>query len=201
MGKKSDSISSVFNDVPSIKDYFLMQDKDKGYIDFIIKNALKPNSILRINKMELQPKKNDFWDLSWGDLIELRELVKEKNISKVIEILYQVKEFNFYKLEVFNCFSVYKWVVEQLNEISKIEAQELSSEPTIEEIEAGVEMLNEFGYTVSIDILANGNILEYDRILSKPYHVIFKKLCLNKTKNEIQKNYIDNVSRKNKRNS
>lgn len=200
MGKQSNSLDNIFLRRPTIKDYISLEGIVKNDVDRVI-NVLKPNKILRFKTFQIKPKKVDLWDLSWSDLILLKELVNSKNISGVIDLIYHVKEIKFIELDVFNCFAVYKWISEQLEEIAKAEIQELGGEATIEEKEAGVEMLNEFGYSVSLDVLTGGDMTKEEEILSKPYHVIFKKLCLNKTKSEIQKNYIENARRKNKTNS
>jgi len=201
MGRKSNGIDTIFNTRPTIKEYITLNGSKKESIDFVIKEHLNSNMILRINSFNLKPKKVDLWDLRWSDLIEIREAISEKNISRVIEVIYQVKESKFIELDVFNCFAVYKWINEQLDEISKIEIQELGSDISIEEKEAGIEMLNDFGYTVSLRGLIKVFNTNKEDVLSKPYYEIFKELCLTKTLNEIQKNHIENARRKNKTNS
>lgn len=200
MGKKQNSINNIFSNRPTVKEYLTVENSIKEKIDEVIK-AVKPNMILRSGKFQLKPKQEDFWDLSWGELILLRKYIEEKNISTVMYLIFNVSQEKFFELDVYNCFAVYKWINEQNKEIIDLEIEELGGAVSIEEKEAGVEELNRFGYTVSLDVLANGNILKYDEILKKPYHEIFKKLCLNKTKNDIQKNYIENARRKNKANS
>ena len=196
MGKQSKSVDNILLNRPTIKDYISLEGIVKNDVDIVI-TVLKPNMILRIKTFKIKPKKVDLWDLSWSDLILLREMIKEKNISGVLELIYSVSQEKFLELDVFNCFAVYKWINEQLALITKEEIFYLNDEPTQKEKDAGIDDLNEFGYTVSLDVLANGNILEYDNYLRKPYHQIFRKFRLNKTKNEIQKKYIDNASRKN----
>ncbi|CAL2085070.1 hypothetical protein [Tenacibaculum sp. 190524A02b] len=196
MGKQPYSIDTIFDNRPSIGEYELLSGEIKEFIVEIIKDSIKANKYLRHNKKEIEPKVQDLWYLSWGDIIELRESVKDTQMMEVVRLIYGLKEVDFLRLDLFNCFAVYKWITEQLSSISKTEEQELSYEPSSEEKEAGVDMLQEFEYTVSLDILANGDILKYDEILKQPYAVIFRKLCLDKVKNQIQKNYIENARRK-----
>ncbi|WP_407324035.1 hypothetical protein R5O24_02820 [Tenacibaculum maritimum] len=196
MGKQSYSIETIFENRPTIETYSQLQGKVKEFVDDIIKDSIKPNKVLRLNGKELNPKQEDLWFLSWGDMIELRESINEMKMIESLKLIYEIKEDEFLRLDVFNCFAVYKWITEQLKSIAEIEAQELSHEPTAEEKNAGVDMLQDFDYTVSLDVLANGDLLKYDEILEKPYAIIFRKLCLDKLKNQIQQNFIENARRK-----
>lgn len=196
MGKQSYSIETIFENRPTIETYNLLEGKVKEFVDDVIKDSIKPNKVLRLNEKELNPKQEDLWFLTWEDIIELRDSIKEMKMIEAIKLIYEITDKDFLNLDVFNCFAVYKWITEQLKSIGEIELQELSHEPTTEEKNAGVDMLQDFDYTVSLDVLANGDVLKYDDILKKPYAIIFRKLCLDKVKNQIQQNYIENARRK-----
>jgi hypothetical protein len=81
------------------------------------------------------------------------------------------------------------WIKQQQEFIISIEKKHLYSEPEAEMLVAGIERLNEFGEMVTIDSLANGNILEHERIESLPYYQVYQKLKLDKIHREIQKAY------------
>ncbi|MCG8212939.1 hypothetical protein J2Q11_08625 [Tenacibaculum finnmarkense genomovar finnmarkense] len=180
----------------SIGDYIYLKDDARDTVDSIIK-SVKSNSILRVNSYKVKPKELSFWNFSWGEIVLLREAIQLQDLQQVMQLVYGVKAKMFSRINIYNCFAVYKWINEQLKEITDLEVQELGGEVTLEEKEAGVEMLNHFGYSVSVDVLAGGNILKHEEVLAKPYIVIFKKLCLNKAKIEIQKNYAENARKKN----
>ena len=200
MGKFKFKLTNI-----SIKDYQLLDFESKELIDFTIKENLKSNSILRLKKLigikEIIPKQSSLWNLTWSDIIELRESIKDQNLFEPLALMYGINENQFFKLSVFNAFSTYKWIVEQLKEISDLEKQELGHEITQEEKDAGVEALQDFGYIVAVDGLAIGNILKHKQILQLNYSIVFRKMCLEKVTNEIKKQYQENVSRKNQRNS
>lgn len=182
-----------------IKDYNTLNNEDKEFVDLTIKNDLKANPILRVGRKKKHPKKYDFWQLSWNDIILLRMYLSQKDINSIHKLLYKIEDNQFLSLNLFNSTAVYKWVAEQIKNISDIEKQELG-EPDSEDIEAGIDKLQEFDYAVTLDILSKGNLLEEDKLLQQPYSIIFRKLCLNKAKAEIQKAYMENARRKNKAN-
>ncbi len=196
MGKKSTSVENIFKCRPTIKQYARLEDESKAMIDLIIKHGIKPNKELRIKKKKLKPVQENFWFLSWIELINLRGAVEEMKIFEALEMVYNISNKQITKLDVFNCFAAYLWICEELKEIGRVEVDRLGSEPTAEEKNAGVDLLTEFDYNVSLDVLAKGDILKYDEILKKPYAVIFRKLCLDKVKNQIQQNFITNANRK-----
>lgn len=203
MGFKSYSIDTVFTKRPIIAHYPFLDNDMKELIDYTIKDSLRANEVLRLKTLfrikKVKAKNSDFWFLSWEDLLLIREAVTDQNMLEAFKIVYGINEKQFVLLDVFNAFSAYKWIIDKLKEMAEIEKQELGGEMPIEEKEAGAEALIEFGYTVTLDSLADGDVLKYDEILKKPYAVIFRKMCLDKTNNEIKKNYSENASRKNQR--
>lgn len=188
MGKQSNSVDNIFLNRPTIKDYISLEGIVKNDVDRVI-TVLKPNMILRIKSFELKPKKVDLWDLSWSDLILLREMIKEKNISGVLELIYSVSQEKFLELDVFNCFAVYKWINEQLNELYKVWSENLHTEPTQKEKDAGVENFNDFGDYATLETLTKGDSLKDDYYLNKPAHYIYRKLCYNKVNAEYTRAY------------
>lgn len=204
MGIKPNNINNIFIKRPKVKDYLNLKPEVKELVDYTVSQSLKANPILRkkgfLHTKKITAKQPDFWFLSWSDLVELREAVAEKNMTEALNIVFGIDENDFLSLEIFNAFAAYKWVVEQLTEIAKIESQELGHELTQDEKDAGVEALQEFGYTVAVDSLAKGNLLKYDSILKKPYAIIFRKMCLDKINNEIKKNLYENANRKSRGN-
>ncbi|WP_233881867.1 hypothetical protein [Tenacibaculum piscium] len=198
MGKEPHNVNAFTN--ISIGEYTLLKGKSKETVDAIVK-SVKSNNSLRVGKFNVKPKQFDFWNFSWGEIILLREAIEIQDLQQVMYLVYGVRASKFAQINIYNCFAIYKWINEKLKEITELEIQELGGKVTIEEEEAGVEMLNAFGYSVSVDVLAGGDILKHEEVLAKPYIVIFKKLCLNKTKYEIQKNYAENARKKNKTNS
>ena len=199
MGENAYSIDTIWEQRPTVKAYTEHVKGDvKAFVDDVITTGIKPNNVLRVDNKKVLPTQDDFWQLRWIDIIMLRNAIQNSQMLEAMQVVYQFKPKDFFTLDVFNCFAVYKWITEQLSEIAKAEENELASDPSSEEKAAGVEQLEEFDYAVSLDVIAGGDVLKYDAILEQPYAVIFRKLCLEKTKNEIQQNLIENAYRKTK---
>lgn len=205
MGFKPYSIENIFRNRPRMIHYSKMEPDVKELVDYTVKESLKPNPILRTRRRfktrHLTAKFTDFWSMTWHDLETLRESVQEKNMPEVFKQLYGITERQFIQLDLFNAFAVYRWVVDELTAIAEIEIQELGGEMDSDLKEAGAEALQQFGYAAAVDSLARGDMLKHGEILVKPYRVIFQKMCLDKVNSDIKKQYQENVSRKNKRNS
>lgn len=199
--KRKHSLKTIFKRVPSIAEYGLLPKPLKDFVDDIITDSLKTNPVARVKGKNRKPKQVDFWQLSWNDMLELQEAVMQMHLETVFYLVYGLTENEFLQLPVFNAFACYKWIKEQLTEIAKTEADILGGEPTADEKNAGVEELSQFGYANNLDMIAGGDVLKYDDILMKPYAVIFRKLYMEQVKQEIQQKYLENVSRKTKRNS
>jgi hypothetical protein len=204
MGSKQNSIN-LFKNRPKLSDYYSLSLESKEVIDYTIAESLKVNSLLRLNGLLksniVKPKKDNLWFLSWSDIIELRIAIAEENIFETIKIVFGIDQKEFSRLEMFNAFSVYKWIAGQYAEIVKIELQELSGEMSDEEKAAGAEELQEFGYSLTLDGIAKGDLLKYDEYLKLPYVKVFRKMCMDKKRYDINKTMQENASRKSKGNS
>ena len=86
--------------------------------------------------------------------------------------------------EVFGLYNHIKNEVDVIVEREKI----LSYEPEADQVEAGIEMFQQFGVLTTIDVLADGNVLMWDAIEEKPYYLIFAKLQLESVKRVYNKN-------------
>ena len=202
MGIKQDSLT-LFKKRLKLSDYSALTLESKEIIDYTIAESLKPNSIIRLygGLITKKPKKDNLWFLSWSDIIELKIAITEENIFEVFRIVFDLNEKEFSRLEMFNAFSAYKWVTQKAVEIMTLEVQELSSEMSDEEKEAGAEELQEFGYSLALDGMANGDLLKYDAYLKLPYVKVFRKMCMDKKRYDINKTLQENARRKSKTNS
>lgn len=192
MGAKSININNIFKRKLKVYNYLQLNPETKDIVDYTIKYGLNDCKILVVGRKKFKPIFDDIFYLKWEQIIELQELVKDRNVFEVLKMIYKIDEKQFLKLNLYNCFSVYQFILSELQRMADIELQELSEEQK----NAGQEQLNRFGYYNNLDFLAKGDILKYDELLKKPYAVIFRKLVLEKVKYDIEKNYIKNVSRK-----
>ncbi len=187
MGKQQDSIDIL--KPRTIQEYSLLKGEEKELVDNLIKDGLKPNSVLRLNEIELKPKQDDLWLLEWGDLEVLRSLIREQKMFESIKFLYDVKDKGLLKLDVFNVFAVYKWITESISQIQADELEKLGYEPTAKEKNAGIEMFEEFEYYNSLHALTNGLPHLEDSVMKIPYQSIFRNLCMRARTRDYKENY------------
>lgn len=132
--------------------------------------------------------------------IEIPELLNRgKTEDVVIKILkHQYSDFEL-KHTQGEIIAFVLWVKNQIEFINKIENAYLHSEPEPELIASGVHLLDEFGVMVTIDNLAGGDILKYDKIKALPYFEVYQKLKMDKIQNEIKNRYEKIMTEKSKR--
>ena len=86
--------------------------------------------------------------------------------------------------------------LEQFKLIAEAEAIHLKSTPTSEQLRAGLNMFDEFGIMNTVDSLASGNILNYDKVLKIDYNTVFIKLKMLKFASQYKENYAKIMSKK-----
>lgn len=79
------------------------------------------------------------------------------------------------------------WIIDEVKSISELEMTYLQSSPDVKMIQAGIDKLNKFGILNTLDHLAGGDVLKYEKIKKLPYNVVFDKQYMEITKNEIEK--------------
>lgn len=205
MGFFKFDVKDVFQKRLLLWQYEFLTPEAKELVDYTIKENIKCNEQLRVYSFwktkTLLPLKKDLWSLTWNDRIELGLSIQENDFFSILRIVYGVNEKQYKKLELFNAFSVQKYIIEEFKQMLDIENSELEHEYTDEEKDAGIERLQEFSYYNTLDSLTNGNILVQEQWLQLPYKKIFRKMCLDKTRYEINENLKENAKRNAKRDS
>ena len=196
MGKVKYTIDSLFEVRPKVKDYSLLNDEVRVYIENLI---LKPNPELRLNKI-IKPRINEFWQLKWVELIEIRHDYENDDLLSILKNLYGITEKQIINLDLINYLSCINWISSQLEEIAAQEKENLNYEASAEEKEAGSEEFEKYDYYVTLDGLTNGDSTKEEFYLNKSYEYIFRKLCLINDKRLFNDKMQEIVSRKNKRN-
>jgi len=199
MGKFKFGIKDIFRKRLMLVHYTELTPEAKELVDYTIKENLKANKVLRVRGFrtkKMLPLKSDLWNITWNDRIELGLAVGENDLFSILKLIYGITESQFNRLELYNAFAVHKFILDELRNMVEIEAQELAHEYTDEEKDAGVEALQEFGYYNTLDTLTNGNILIQNEWLMLPYSKIFRKMCLDKTRYDINLTMRENANRK-----
>ena len=126
----------------------------------------------------------------WGKKIELQQLV-EKNKDNLLPFLKNIVKI-YIQNDNDSIVYVYKMafnLLDQLKKILEIESEQLHVRPTSEQINAGLDMFDEFGVMNTIKAVALGNILNFDNVLKIKYNVVFLFLKMSKTETIYQENY------------
>ena len=129
--------------------------------------------------------------LSWGLIKETQYNLtnSELNDEFFIDLFekftgYKIKDI--YNLGIIDFFYQVKWIMDELMKLSEKEMNFLNSELMPEQIEAGYEDLQKFGYKATTHALSGKDILKHEAIEAIPYEDIFFVLYLEKTTAEIE---------------
>lgn len=182
-------------------EYSLLKDEDRELVEYTVKNFIKSNKVLRVKmffrKIDLQPKVNTLWELSWEDLLLLRGAISKNDIDSIFNIVYGLKPHQMPSLEVFNVFACFNWITDELKAINNAEVERLHTELTNEEKEAGAEELSDYGYYSSLKAMCP-DLLQHDNYLKLPYSIIFRDMAHTKLTNKINKKHNEIIATKNK---
>lgn len=203
MGKINNGLDKLLLSKPKMIDYTKLTIVERDFIAELYKEYIKPNPILRTRrrflKKKLKPKQDNFWNYSWSDIVLLRKYISEDNLFEVMRMVYGVSEFEFIKLELLNVFSSLKWITEQLKAISAAEEERLGSELLLEDINAGAEELQEYGYYSALRAL-QPDLLKHEEMMKLPYALIFRELAISELIRNINHKKQENATRTSKRN-
>jgi hypothetical protein len=112
------------------------------------------------------------------DLVELVAIYttkqKKKFDDKKIERTRKVLD----KMPVAEVYPFGLHLEKQLTEINKHERKLLKSEYTPEQLQAGIHEFNKLGVFNTIDMIAQGDPLKYDKVFNLPFSSVFNKLLL-----------------------
>lgn len=133
----------------------------------------------------------------------LLQRVKSKELDKALALYYQPivsgRKFDYdkamellpeiEKLKLCDVYCIADYLFKQLKVVLEMEKKELSVPPTSEQIRAGINMFDVFGVNNTIDALAGGDILKYEKVLKLNYNTVFLKLKRTKLEGKYRKNY------------
>lgn len=180
------------NQDKSLIDWDKIQYQD---LDLIFKFGKSSN---KIGTYESKP----FIELPYGLVkIDIPHFIKENDFENCIKeiLLSQYDEVDLSSVEANEVIAFILWVREQLEFIYHIETTYLHTEPKPELLASGIQRLDEFGAMTTIDNLAGGDILKYEKIKALPYSEVYQKLKLDKIQAEIREQYEKIITEKAKR--
>ena len=163
-------------------------------------STLSPEEIKLV--FDNSKEKNTIFETSFKSLIyyewwyvktTVPNLIKQGQLTELVNTLL-VKEgalANAEEAEVHDVIGVVAWALTELKRIQELEATYLTPEPNADLANAGVEELQVFGETNTLDALAGGDITKWEAIKVIPYCDIFDKLRKGLIETKIQKRYTE----------
>lgn len=127
----------------------------------------------------------------WGRVKQIQDLVNREylwleDIVEVVMIALDKTRTEVEQMKWFDIARFYSFILKAITEIN-IKEQQLSYEPDVKEMNAGIEKFQQFSWFATLDRLAGGDVLRYDEVGRQPWNIIFAKLLLLKTEAEYNK--------------
>lgn len=139
--------------------------------------------------LEPVPTINELKDLTFREVETIKHIIQDSDsLPEVFKYMQGLNEEQFLNLKVVEFYELYNYIIKQLENLSKMETQELVSEHSDYKWEAveGSERLSVMGILPTIDRLAVGDILKYEEILDLPYLTVFNRLRMDRIKSDIE---------------
>lgn len=175
------------------------------------------NIKVKHKKIEI-PRIEDIKAETFGQKIYIHELVSNNDedlITKIVDIVlvysqpiiegkdFDIKNFSelslyFDDLFLVDLYSTAMSYIEQLKKILDREKKVLSSEPTSDQVMAGIDRFDKFGVINTINAVAKEYNQTWEQVEREDYNTVFTKLALSKTNRAFQNDYREVMKRKNK---
>ncbi|TWP23125.1 hypothetical protein ETU10_08495 [Apibacter muscae] len=135
--------------------------------------------------------------------INLVNYIKDAKYLQVIQLILKENDNHteldeIKKISNSDLLSFLFWIMDELEAINQVEKELFNTPPTSEELEAGINNFNQFGVINTIDALAGGDILKWEKIVKLSYFDVLNKLYKNQVTNNFQQAYSKVLMRKNK---
>lgn len=169
-------------------------------------DGLTPEDFVRLLKFGqpsnkiLKYESLDFMLLPYGLIKKDIPLLQKQN--RYVDVIVAVLESQYSSVDLSKAtgnelLSFLIWIKSQQDFISNIESKFLARPPKPELVAAGIAKLDEFGVLPTIDRLAKGNILDYERIEKMQYYKVYEKLKLDTVQQDIQEAHEELIKNKN----
>lgn len=174
-----------------------------NFIDVPLIDYVEPFDTIKIGDEEIKIKE-DLGQYTYAQKLIATEHMVAMDFVGVI-CVYAQKKFDHEKIEELKqmlqkenavlVYSVFKFIKEGFDRLIERD-KSLHSEPTYEQIKAGIKNFNVLGEFNTIDMLAMGKPWRYDSILKMDYNTIFNKLLKNKISSNFESKYSEIIRSK-----
>ena len=163
-----------------------LQQINQDDFNFLVKNGKRSSILLNFDFESLIYSK-------WGFVKEtLPDLFLKNDFERLFFLMMKDRSQHLFlndvqRIELKEAIAFILWLIDEMKSITELEGQYLRSEPDVKMLQAGINKLDKFGVLNTLDNLAKGDILNYDKIRQMPYNVIFDKQYMEVTRSEIEK--------------
>ncbi|MFJ1490748.1 hypothetical protein [Capnocytophaga canis] len=146
--------------------------------------------------------KESLTELKYREVSELKRHVGNRNfesISRCIEIAYKLNKKQIERLPIVTFYGCVNFIVKQMEMIYNMERVHYAVESDEDDYlleEAGSLELQKFEDLPIIDTLANGVILDYDKIEELPYIKVHVAIWYRTTRDSVKKKYEKLITKK-----
>lgn len=182
----------------SLKEFLkLPSHKVANYLPLLEVVNPSPNFIKKRKKYGVE---KSLTELTFGEVNSIKSLLSSGDIQDVIEaikMVYKIK--NVYKLNIFQFYGCFNFLIAEIKKINQVEAERYAIEPTKYDVYlemAGAKELNKFAELSVLDTLANGNILLFQEIEKQPYTMVHYLLWYRATKENINIRFQELIEKK-----
>jgi hypothetical protein len=171
--------------------YAVLLDK-KAYDNYLNYSDIKPVDVFNLGA---------FVDLPFGFVKDMQEyfnysgLTWDDFMTEISNITgLSVKKIAGYG--IFDLKAALNYCQSQIEEINKIESENLGHSPTSEEQQAGIEMFNKYRSFIQFDSLTGGDLTRIEAVRNLDYATCFSKLMLEADRDQYNRN-ISNIRKNN----
>ena len=127
---------------------------------------------------------------------KIPELFEEQKFEEAIHLIlkHYKKNITFIRVKIEsnkNKFLFILWIHKQFKMINDTEARYLVSPPDMKLLQAGIKELDILGDINTIDALAEGNVLNWEKVEMLPYERVFNKLLKNTNEARVNKKLVE----------
>jgi hypothetical protein len=145
---------------------------------------------VNVEDFEASSTLGDIKRMTWGKKVEAHMALQHNNtLAGIVDVVKHYTDEDCQQMRLAELIPLYLDIANQLVAILETEKATLSTEPTTQQIEAGMHLFDQLGYFNAIDDLAGGDPLKYDAVLDLEYSVVYSKLLKNKISATFAKNY------------
>lgn len=141
----------------------------------------------------------DPYEMSFGDVVEMQRKLRDLTLGGqlfVFEKVFSISQEEQLQMLSSAYYPGWNYIVERFAWMADVRNKAMPPDPDPDLDAAGIKEMERFGEAAIIDALAGGDVLKWSAIEAMPYKLVFMKLCMDYTRNKIQKRYIARKSKK-----